>query len=73
MCREWLYGDVRLPNGCALSKTCDLQPLNAISNAETGPEFACANTGFLMGKEETPGPVLGFGYPPNKNFLRRRF
>ncbi len=38
------------------------------SNAETGPEFARANTGFLMGKDETPGPVFGFGYPPNKNF-----
>ena len=40
VCREWLYGEVRLPNGCAASKTCDLQPLYAISNAETGPEFA---------------------------------
>lgn len=66
MCREWLYGSVRLPNGCAASKTCDLQPFYAISNAETGPEFASASAGFLMGVEETPGPVYGFGNPPNK-------
>ena len=29
VCREWLYGVVRLPNGCAASKTCDLQPIYA--------------------------------------------
>ena len=29
VCREWLYGVVRLPNGCAASKTCDLQPFYA--------------------------------------------
>lgn len=29
VCREWLYGEVRLPNGCAASKTCDLQPIYA--------------------------------------------
>ena len=40
VCRERLYGVLRLPNGCAVSKTCDLQPLYAVSNAETGPEFA---------------------------------
>ena len=37
-----------------------------VSNAETGPEFASASAGFLMGVEETPGPVYGFGDPPNK-------
>ena len=36
------------------------------SNAETGPEFASASAGFFMGTEETPGPVYGFGNPPNK-------
>ena len=39
-----------------------------VQEAETGPEFASARAGFLMGREETPGPVFGFGYPPNKNF-----
>ena len=73
MCREWLYGVVRLPNGCAASKTCDLQPFYAISNAETGPEFASASAGFFMGTEETPGPVCGFSKTRQTKFTRRRF
>ncbi len=36
--------------------------------AETGPEFACANTGFFTGVEETPGPVFGFGKPAKQIF-----
>ena len=59
VCREWLYGVVRLPNGCAASKTCDLQPFYAISNAETGPEFA-VQTRFFHGEGGNTRPRVRF-------------
>ena len=65
MCREWLYGSVRLPNGCAVSKTCDLQPFYVYRKLEPVRSLRC-KPGFFMGREETPGPVCGFSNPPNK-------
>ena len=72
VCREWLYGVVRLPNGCAASKTCDLQPIYAYRKLKPVRSLRC-KPGFFMGNGETPGPVCGFSKTRQTKFTRRRF
>ena len=56
VCREWLYGAVRLPNGCAASKTCDLQPIYAYRKLKPVRSLPVQTPVFSWGGRKHPAP-----------------